>query len=534
MNRFYAMAVSVCIMSATSSCVSDRDPVPCERESSCVKYVLTADIPILDPHIAELPEAGMIFRQLYDTLVYRDAQTKDFLPGLANSWSKSSNGLVYTFHLRDDIRFHDGTPFSAASVAANLDRILDPTTVSRRARSLLGPVSHYEVVNAQTIRLIFHSPFAPLLDSLAQPFLGMASEHALASYDSLRYQFHQSGTGPFALEKYLPGDRIVLRRFDGYETNSGIYFPTSGGEVLRVEFYVVEGQSATSQRVLSQSFDILDEVEPETAVNLAGNSRVQVLPVEIPGQTVQLLFNTQREHVNDIDVRRALIVATNRVAIANNVFGNYSPVAWAPLAVSTGYSHTGFVNELAFDLGLAQEVLAQRGYQDLDADGILERDGLPLKLSVAAPPWGQLPEVIEFIREQWRQIGVHLEVSSVPGFGRLFEIIQAGEHDLVAVESYGLDPAILGNVFSSQAIFASTRAEDTTLSDLLLRAAEEQDPTARRSQYYDIQAHIMTNALILPIRESVRLRLVQSHVRNLRYDAYGFYPLLYNLRLNEN
>ncbi len=534
MHRLCTVALAVCIALNLAGCGGNRSRVPCEQDSRCARYALTADFPILDPHIAELPEAGMIFRQIYDTLVYRDTRTKEFLPGLAQSWETSPDGLVYTFHLRGDVRFHDGTAFSAASVAANLDRIVDPATVSRRARSLLGPFSHYEILDTGTIRLYLHSPFAPLLDSLAQPFLGIASEHALASYDSLRYQFHQSGSGPFVLEKYLPGDRIVLRRFDLYATNAGIYSSLSGGEVERVEFYIVEGQNASSQQVLSEAFDILDEVPPKTATNLAGNSRIQVLPIEIPGQAVQLLFNTRREHINEVDVRRALLVATNRVAIANNIYANYSPVAWAPLSIATGYSHTGFVNELAYDLGVAQEILKQSGYQDLDEDGILERDGVPLRLSIVIPPWGQLPEVAEFIREQWRQIGVQLEIDSVPGFGRLAEKIRTGENDLVAVENYGLDPAILGNIFSNQEIYARFRMEDEALNDLLLNALETQDLSSRRSQYYEIQAYLMTNALILPIRENVRLRLARSNVRDLRFDAYGFYPLLFNMRLGGN
>ena len=534
MQRLYTVALAVGIVLLLGGCAGDSNRAHCQQDSRCVRYALTADFPILDPHIAELPEAGMIFRQIYDTLVYRDSRTKEFLPGLARSWDRSSDGLVYTFHLRDDIHFHDGSPFSAASVAANLDRIMDPTTVSRRARSLLGPYSHYEILDLRTIRLYLHSPFAPLLDSLAQPFLGIASEEALAAYDNLRYQFHQVGSGPFALEKYLPGDRIVLRRFELYTTNAGIYSPLSGGEAQVIEFYIADGQSATSQQILSEPFDILDEVAPEAVTNLAGNSQIQIMPIEIPGQTVQFLFNTRREHVNDPEVRRALLLATNRVAIANKIYANFSPVAWAPLSVASGYAHTGYVNELSFDLGLAQEILAQTGYQDLDRDGILERAGAPLRLSVLIPPWGQLPEVAEFLREQWRQIGVQLEIDSVPGFDRLAEKIQAGENDLVAIEAYGLDPAILGRVFSNQSLYSTSRMADEALNGLLLNAVETQDPSARRSQYYDIQAYLMTNALVLPIRENVRLRLARSNARDLRFDAYGFYPLLFNLRLDGN
>lgn len=533
-RRLSLVALAVGIALILSSCAGGDSQIACEQDSRCIRYALTADFPILDPHIAELPEAGMVFRQIYDTLVYRDARTRAFLPGLAHAWQISADGLAYTFHLRDDIRFHDGSPFSAASVAANLDRIMDPATVSRRARSLMGPFSYYHILGEHVIRLHLQSPFAPFLDSLAQPFLGIASEEALATYDNLRYQFHQSGSGPFILEKYLPGHSILLRRYEQYATQPGIYAPLTGDEAQRVEFYILPEPGASPQQILDEPFDILDLVSPETASNLAGNSRVQVVPVEIPGQTVQLLFNTRREHVKDPDLRRALLIATNRVAIANTVYDNYSPVAWAPLSLATGYAHTGYVNELDFDLSAAQALLRQIGYEDTDQDGILERAGNPLRLSAAIPPWGQLPEVAAILREQWRQIGVQLIVDSVPGVTGLTEKILSGESDLIAIENYGLDPAILGNVFSNQSLYAPSRLPDDALDELLRSAAQTLDSALRRSLYYEIQAHLMSNALILPIRETLRLRLARAKLRDLRFDAYGFYPLLYNARLEDS
>ena len=76
----------------------------------------------------------------------------------------------------------------------------------------------------------------PLLEGMSQPFLGMASPDAFATFDSLRYQFHQAGTGPFLLDEYLPGVRIVLRRFPEYRVNPATYAPLAGGEIDRVVF----------------------------------------------------------------------------------------------------------------------------------------------------------------------------------------------------------------------------------------------------------------------------------------------------------
>src|SRR5690606_14734033 len=115
---------------------------------------------------------------------------------------------------RDDVSFHDGTPFNADAVAANFARIFDDAVASQRSRFLLGPVSSYQVVDEFTFRVTMREPFTPLLDSLSQVYLGIASPTALAEFqdDQLRYQFHQVGTGPFEFVEYLPEDRIVIRR----------------------------------------------------------------------------------------------------------------------------------------------------------------------------------------------------------------------------------------------------------------------------------------------------------------------------------
>ena len=146
-----------------------------------------------------------------------------------------------------------------------------------------------------------------------------------------------------------------------------------------------------------------------------------------------------------------------------------------------------------------------------------------------APTWGRLPEVATFLREQWRQIGVDLTVEPVPGKSQLTRLIQTGEYDLLPVGNYGIDPGILGRIFLDNSLYASSRALHPPLNDLLIRAAQETDRVLRRNQYYDIQSLLMNKVLLLPISEYVRLRAVNANIVGLRFDAYGFYPLLFNV-----
>ncbi len=528
LSRFAVLLLITCGLAA---CGTGSAELPCESDRRCLRYGIAADIPILDPHITDSQAAGIVFRQIFDTLVYRDPATHEFVPGLATDWQMTPDGLQYTFELRQGLIFHDGSAFDAAAVAANIERIYSADLSATYARSLLGPLTQYEILGAYSLQLTLASPFPPLLDSLAQPFLGIASPTALESYNNLRHQFHLAGTGPFRLTEYLPGERAVLRRFEGYRVNPAIYTERAGEEFDRVEFLFTRGDDLDALAALDEQLDVIDNVSPAAAQNLAGNSRVQLLPNEIPGTTAQFLFNTRREHVDRREVRLALLLATNRVAIIDQVYFNFSPLAWAPLSESTGFSHTGYVNRYAFDLDAAQELLTAAGYADSDGDGILEREGAPLSLSVVVPPWGGLPAVASMLQRQWRAIGVGLRIEPAPGASRLTSLIQEGQHDLLPVERYGIDPQLLNAVFLDSGEYAGSRAPDTELNDLLLDTAQLVDPELRRSRVYDAQARIMDTVLILPVREAVRLIAARADLNNLRFDAYGTYPLLHNARL---
>jgi len=529
--RFLLGAISV--LTLVGCGVTERT-IPCEEDRRCLRYAISADIPVLDPHVSGLPEAGMIFRQIYDTLVYRDVESRQFRPGLAIDWGTSQDGLVYTFRLRQDVDFHDGSAFTAASVAQNIERIFHPDSGPSLARELLGPLQQFEVLDEYTIRLRLFEPHAGLLDGLAQPFLGIASPQALQHYDGLRYQYHQSGTGPFMLDDYLPGERIVLRRFDGYIVDPPIYAPLTGEEIDRIEISIIDQNDANLLSLLENSQDVIDDVAPAAAQILAGNSRVRLLPTEIPGQAVQFLFNTDRRHLSNRDVRLALLLATNRIAINDQVFFNASPVAWAPLSESTGFAHTGFIGEFEFDLVQARALLIAAGFADSNDDGFLDQSGDELALTILVPPWGQLPEVAALLKEQWRQIGIDLRVEPAPGKSQLRALIQTGEYDLLPVDNHGIDPGILGRIFRNGSHYLRAHAQYPLLNDMLVRAAQEQDPTLRRNLYYDIQSLLMKEVLLLPIREYVRLRAVSANVVGLRFDAYGFYPLLSNVAITAN
>lgn len=516
-----------------AGCSSASRVVPCEEDSRCLVYGITSDILILDPHVSDSTDAGIVFRQIYDTLVYRDPTSGDIVPGLVESWEISDDGLLYTFNLRQDVTFHDDTPFNAQAVADNIDRIFDPSINSERARLLLGSFSRYEIVDDFTIRIYLFEPYVALLDGLAQPFLAIASPQALSENTNLRYQFHQVGTGPFKLDNYLPGERIELSRNIGYRWSPSIYNPLDGGEINRIVFKIISDSTVRTDALLNREVEVVGNMLPADASVLVNNSSIQLMPTDIPGQSVQFYINTQQFHTDNPLVRQSLLYATNRAAIVDEVYLNFSSIAWSPLSQQTQFAHTGYINQLAFDALKASDLLTSAGYQDTDGDGFLDLEGVKLELTMIVPPWGQLPQVAAFLREQWRSIGIDLVIDPVPGFNSLINRLAAGNYHLVTFDNFGFDPSILNTTFTSTSPNNVTHFADEQLDGLLSQALQERDRLARRSEYFQIQSIIMENALVVPIRDYVNINGVQSYVMNLRFDAYGWYPLLYNVRLDQ-
>ena len=144
-------------------------------------YGLTLTPSGIDPHVNASSELGIPLTSVYDTLVWQDLNG-EFVPGLAKSWETSDDGLTYTFHLRDDVVFHDGTPFNAQAVKFNLGRIADPASKSQKAVFMLGPYQSTEIVDDYTVKVRFKEPYAPFLDSASQVYFGMTSPTAVEKW----------------------------------------------------------------------------------------------------------------------------------------------------------------------------------------------------------------------------------------------------------------------------------------------------------------------------------------------------------------
>lgn len=503
-----------------------------ENEATELVYGLTLVPSGIDPHVHASSELGIPLRSVYDTLVYQDQDTREFVPGLAENWQVSSDGLVYSFTLRQDVTFHDGTPLNADAVRISLQRILDPATNSLKAAQLLGPVQEVRVDSEFAVSIIFSKPFVPLLDGLSQPYTGIASPKALNEYDVETYQFHQVGTGPYRFVEYTVNDHLVLERNPTYNWGPSVVTNTAAPTVDRIVFRFFPDSASRALALQNGDVQIMGELLPTDARRLVEEEAVELETVAIPGQPLQFVLNTTRAPTSSLEVRQALILATDRQAIVQSVFQGYSPVAYGPLNSPTLYYDSAVESRYAYDPAQAEALFNSTGWIDSDNDGWRDDDGVPLVIILVVPPWGLAPDVAQLLESQWEKVlKVQVQLKQVASFPMLSDEANKGEYNAISLNFAGLDPTVLDSFYLSDGMRNWSRYADSELDGWLLEAQSEMDPARRAERYRQVQERIMDQALVLPIREYVNLNGARPEVKGLHFDVQGWYPYLTDVEL---
>ncbi len=522
--RLRTLFAALLVLVNMSACTPPAAP------SGSLVYGLTLAPSGLDPHLNASSELGIPLSSVYDTLVALDPQTGTFVPGLARDWSISPDGTEYTFHLRRDVRFHDGTRFDSSAVRANLDYTLNPDHHSQKAAFMLGPFDRVETPDDFTAVLILKEPYAPLLDSLSQVYLGMASPKALADWGPVDYQFHQVGTGPYTFVEYVPNDHLTLEANPDYAWGPSIYqHPRATIDTITFRFFTDPATRALALE--SGAADVVGEIPPHDAERLSSTGDYTLLPAAIPGQPLQFLLNTARVPTDDLRVRQALILGADRAAIVRTVFGSTSPVAHGPFSGNV----TGSFEQAplpGYDPQAAGRLLDEAGWLLEAGRTVRVRDGLPLQLLLVSPPWGSNTEVAQLLQADWARLGIEVRIEAVAGFGPLREAQAAGEYNLIGVNLFGTDPDLLRPFFTTDGSYNWSNVRSAELDRLLLEGSQLTGDGAARAALYTQAANLIREqALLLPIRDYINLVVANARVLDLRFSAQGWFPNLIDLQL---
>ena len=464
----------------------------------------------MDPALAAEASSGLLARQVFDGLLQYREGSSDVEPGLATQWQVSRDGLTWSFRLREGVRFHDGTPLSAAAVAASLERVLFPgaagapatnPVVPRLLRGTPGVVKAVRVPDPRTVQIVLALPYAPLLTVLAHPALAIV-RGSTAPDGSPRWV----GTGPFLLAENLPG-RVVL------EANPAYWAGTA-----RTSRLVLIEQADEAVAIADLDARALDAYVPVGAPSrLAG-------ALAVPGWRIgYLAMQTQREPFGRRRIRQGVAAALNQAALGP---------ALDPLAIPlTSVLPPGMWGHVPVPAP-PPESRGEIARRLLTEGGAVRAISVGLLVIPPAPPLDGA-RVAEALRGALAPNGVNLTVSTPPPADAL-RLAQNGEHQMVLAEATGDggDPHLLlyplstsegarkGSGALNLSFFRNPR-----LDDLFIRGSQLSGRLERQRVYARAQAMLADEAPWLPLYVRLHWMVTRPEVRNLRLHPSGFHRL---------
>ena len=369
-----------------------------EKGKDTLVIAMGTDIVTFDLHDASDNPSYMVGRMIYEYLVELDDHM-NIKPGLATSWENKDNGTVWIFHLRKGVVFQDGTPFNATAVKVNFDRLL---THKLKRSSLFTPfIKEVKVVDPYTVEFILKKPFGAFLYHLAHGAAAIMSPKSILSGDPAK---HPVGTGPYMLEEWKPGDRIVLKAFDKYWNKA------KAPKFKKVIFKIVPDDQTRMRLLQSGDADVALRIPPQYVKELNNTKGIVVL-VKPTNRVIFIGMNNLVPPLNDKRVRQAFNYAVDKEAIIKNVLFGIGEPATSPIAPLThGYCKAG---EYKYNPEKAKQLLAEAGWVDRDGDGILENEkGEELHLTLWTPRGRYVGdyEMAQAVQQYLQAIGVKVDL----------------------------------------------------------------------------------------------------------------------------
>lgn len=360
-----------------------------------------AEQPTLDPatdiqYLSD--ELGAIYETLVVTLP--DGSTA---PGLAESWT--IDGTSITFKLRQGVTFHDGTPFNAAAVKAELDRIEDPTTKATNSKSILGPFDSATVVDDNTVKLTWKTPFSGALLALSNADLSIPSPTAAAAGNLAT---HPVGTGPYKFVEYVKGDHLTVERNDGYTTIRPDLTNKGAPAYKTIIFSYVTNSSTRANLLTTGGADLGQLVGPDAKrLDATGTLNKATFP------SISMMFIAVNvPKLPDVNVRKAISAALDRDAIITAIASGYGDVNFSVLpSIIPGYDKS--VESLVphYDVAAAKKYLTDAGYT-AGSDGVMTKDGKPLEFELLSQAEDPFPALAQLVQDQLSQVGIKTTIKT--------------------------------------------------------------------------------------------------------------------------
>ncbi len=514
---------------------------------------------------------------LFDGLTEISWLTNQVEPSLAESWERSDDGLTWTFHLRKDVQWHDGQPFTAHDVDFTFNRIIYNDDIASSDRSTFNFRFRDEesgqwqeaqmtvtALDDYTVRFVLPVPFAPFLRSMGT---AIYPQHVLEphvndgtfaeTWDIDTDPAEIIGTGPFTIERYDPGERVVLQRNPSYWLKDAAgnrlpYLDTINAIIvpdLETELAMFQAGETDSHGVLGEEFADLKPLEAEGNFTIYkrgptfGSTLLgfNMNPGRNPDSGTLYLAPEKLEWFRNTQFRQAVAHSINKDAIINDVLHGLGYPQWASVSPAAGDFHNPNVRRYEYNLAKANEILDGLGWTDTDGDGIREDSaGNEIEFSLVTNTDNSVREKVGMLIQQGlEEIGIKADYKLIE-FGDLVDqLVSSYDWETMVVGfGGGTDPyGGIGFWHSSEDlhVWYPNQPQPATeweaeIDELYVTGSQELDHDKRVALYHRAQEIAAENVPVIYTTHSERLTAVRNVFGNTTPTLYGLWDTRYLYR----
>jgi peptide/nickel transport system substrate-binding protein len=513
-ESFVSVLLLIVASAVTATGMAEED----ERPESIV-VGQTVEPAVLDPRAATSIDEFRIIGNVFDGLVRFADASLSIEPALATAWEISEDGRTYTFELRREVLFHDGTPFNAHAVKFSLDRLLDLSSRHREEDSVptafsFDGITGTRVLDEYTVQIILDEPFAPLLAGLAHPSAMIVSPSAVENGD-LDFGRNPVGTGPFRFVEWGERTGVLLAAVDEY-----------WGERARVEEIVFRSNFDSNDRImelLAGSVDILVEVPPDSVQVFAQRDDFVVYQEAAP-HVWAVILNLREGPFTERALRLAANYAIDKEALVSNVLMGTATVAAGPISPVFDWAYHEELSPYPFDPVRAEELIAESGYR-----------GEELVFAISTGGAGMLDPVQmgRAIRADLESVGLNVSIETYPWNthrSRMGAGLE-GRADLAQMAWVTTDPDTLPYLALRSAAWPENGGlnagyyANARVDELLRQARSTPDGGERAALYHEVQEIVHDDAPWIFVAHGTQTVVASTRIRNLRLQPSYLLPL---------
>lgn len=490
----------------------------------------------IDPALNSAVDGGNMILHTFECLLTVDQDGK-LAPGQAESWETSEDGLTWTFHLRDGLKWSDGSALTANDFVYSWRRVCDPMVAAPYAETVLGMVEGFsDAIGGNLEALgVEATDDSTLVVHLSQPCSYFGSLAAFATLSPVQQATIDANSdswavaadtyicnGPFYISEWVPGSYIMCTKNTNYWNADAI-------KLDGIKFNLIEDPNASYSAYQTGEVLFIKDVPTEEIPSLTGNEEFHVDPII---GTYYLSLNTQREPFNDPKVRKALSLAIDREYVANTLMqGTYSPASnfMGPGWIDTdgsqfmdnangGQPYIDTTNHEA-NVEEAKQLLADAGYPD--------GAGFPA-ITYSTNDAGYHKVVAEYLQQAWAEIGVNLQVDIVE-WASFTPMRRNGDYDASRngwVGDYSDPSNMLDLLYSSNGNNDGkfNNAEYDAAMDISRTTLDAKERSEALHKAEDI---LMDEAACIPVAYYNDFWLQSTKIQNMWHSAYGYWYFMY-------